>query len=77
MFALFMKTKNFHWHMSGSHFRDDNLQLAACLRDTHGISEEYGDVASARLLENWIDGAEQRVWYLFEASRQPEAPGAA
>jgi starvation-inducible DNA-binding protein len=139
MFALFMKTKNFHWHMSGPHFRDyhllldeqadqilaatdviaervrklgaatlrsvghvsqlqrlldndadyatpldmlaelrdDNLQLAACLRETHGISEEYGDVASARLLENWIDEAEQRVWYLFEASRQAEAPGAA
>ncbi len=136
MFALFMKTKNFHWHMSGPHFRDyhllldeqadqilaatdviaervrklgavtlrsvghvsrlqrlpdndadyvtpldmlaelrdDNLQLAAHLRETHGISEEYGDVASASLLENCIDEAEQRVWYLFEASRHAEAP---
>lgn len=87
MFALFMKTKNFHGHMSGPHFRDylllldelrdDNLQLAAHLRETHGIREAYGGVASASLLENWIDEAEQRVWYLFEASRQAEAPGAA
>jgi len=138
MFALFMKTKNVHWHMSGPHFRDyhlllneqadqilaatdviaervrklgavtlrsvghvsrlqrlldndadhvtpldmlaelrdDNLQLAAHLRETHGVSEEYGDVASSSLLENWIDEAEQRVWYLFEASRQAEAPRA-
>jgi DNA-binding ferritin-like protein len=85
MIALFMKTKNFHWRMSGPHFRsdmlaelrDDNLQLAAYLRETHGISEEYGDVASASLLENWIDEAEQRFWCLFEASRQAEAPGPA
>ena len=57
--------------------RDDNLQLTAHLRETHGISEAYGDAASASLLENWIDQAEQRVWYLFEVSRQAEAPGAA
>ena len=57
--------------------RDDNLQIAAHLREAHGISEEYGDVASASLIENWVDEAEQRVWYLFEASRQAEAPGAA
>jgi starvation-inducible DNA-binding protein len=131
MFALYLKTKNFHWHVSGSHFRDyrllldeqaaqilgttdviaervrkigartlhsigeisrrqrvrdndahdvaapdmlvelqnDNQQLASYLRETHGLCDEYGDVASASLLENWIDEAEQRVWYSFEASR--------
>jgi starvation-inducible DNA-binding protein len=131
MFALYMKTKNFHWHMSGPNFRDfhlllddqankiyaatdaiaervrkvgaptlrsigdisrrqrlqdndaenvtpsqmlaelreDNLQLAAYLRETHGVCEEQGDVASASCLETWIDEAEQRVWYLFEACR--------
>ena len=136
MFALYMKTKNFHWHMSGPHFRDfhlllddqadrilavtdviaervrkvgaptlrsigdisrrqrfqdndaesltafqmlaelreDNLQMAAYLRETHDICEEQGDVASASFLETWIDEAEQRVWYLFEACRQVGAP---
>jgi starvation-inducible DNA-binding protein len=128
MFTLYMKTKNFHWHMSGPHFRDfhllldeqaerifattdaiaervrkigaptlrsvgdiarrqrlrdndaanltplqmlaelreDNLQLAAYLREARDICEEMGDVASASLLETWIDEAEQRVWFLFE-----------
>ena len=131
MFALYMKTKNFHWHMSGPHFRDyhllldeqadqiftatdaiaervrkiggitlrsigqigrlqrvldndaefvtpgdmlaelrdDNKQLAAGLRVAHGVCDEHGDVASASLLENWIDEAEQRTWFLFETSR--------
>src|SRR6267142_5077169 len=135
MFALYMKTKNFHWHMSGPHFRDyhllldeqaeqifaatddiaervrkiggttlrsvgqiarqqrvldndadyvtpldmlaelrdDNLQLAAHMRETHGLCDERGDVASASLLENWNDEAERRVWFLFEASRHGEA----
>jgi len=130
-FALYLKTKNFHWHMSGPHFRDfhllldaqadtifattdviaervrkigaptlrsigdiarrqrlqdsdaenltplqmlgelrdDNLQLAAYMRETHAVCEEQGDVASASFLETWIDEAEQRVWYLFETSR--------
>jgi len=137
MFALYMKTKNFHWHMSGPHFRDfhllldehaekifeatdaiaervrkigaptlrsigdisrrqrlldndgdqltplqmlaelrdDNLQLTAYLRETHGVCEEHADVASTSLLEGWIDEAEQRVWYLFESCRQAEGPG--
>jgi starvation-inducible DNA-binding protein len=136
MFALYLKTKNFHWHASGSHFRDyrllldeqaaqilattdviaervrkigartlhsigeisrrqrvrdndaddvaapdilvelqnDNQQLASYLRETHGLCDEYGDVASASLLENWIDEAEQRVWYSFEASRVNRGP---
>src|SRR5271166_2106775 len=131
MFALYMKTKNFHWHMSGPHFRDyhlmldeqseqifattddiaerarkiggttirsighinklkrvldndadfvtpldmlaelrdDNKQLVANLRETHGLCDEHGDVATASLLENWIDEAERRAWFLFEATR--------
>jgi starvation-inducible DNA-binding protein len=137
MFALYIKTKNFHWHVSGPHFRDyhllldeqaaqiyattdpiaervrkiggttlrsigqigrlqrvldndadyvtpldmlaelrdDNQQLAARMRQTHGVCDEHGDVASASLLETWIDEAEQRVWFLFEAGRQGDAPG--
>jgi hypothetical protein len=49
--------------------RDDNQQLAAYLREAHGLCEEYAGVASASLVENWIDEAERRIWYLFEASR--------
>ena len=135
MFALYLKTKNFHWHMSGPHFRDyhllldeqadqifattdaiaervrkiggttlrsighigrlqrvldndadfvtpldmlaelrdDNRQLAASLRETHDLCDEGGDVASASLLEIWIDEAERRTWFLFEASRAGES----
>lgn len=131
MFALYVKTKNFHWHVSGPHFRDhhllldeqagqifattdaiaervrklggmtlrsvghiarlqrildndadyvtpldmlaelreDNIQLAARIREAHGLCDEHGDIASASLLENWIDEAERRIWFLFEASR--------
>jgi starvation-inducible DNA-binding protein len=131
VFALYLKTKNFHWHMSGPHFRDyhllldehggqifaitdaiaervrkvggttlhsigqiarvqrvldndadyvtpldmladlreDNKQLAAHMRETHSLCDECGDVASASLLETWIDEAEGRAWYLFEATR--------
>jgi starvation-inducible DNA-binding protein len=123
VFALYIKTKNFHWHMSGPHFRDyhllldehgeqlfavtdaiaervrkiggttlrsigeisrlqrvldndadyvtpldmlaelrdDNKQLAAAMREAHSLCDEHGDVASASLLENWIDEAERRV----------------
>ena len=136
-FALYLKTKNFHWHVSGPHFRDyhllldeqadqifattdaiaervrkiggmtlrsigqigrlqrvmdndaefvtpldmlaelreDNKQLAASLRETHGLCDEHGDVASASLLENWIDEAERRTWFLFEATRSTESAG--
>ncbi|WP_243048883.1 DNA starvation/stationary phase protection protein [Dyella sp. RRB7] len=130
--ALYLKTKNFHWHMSGPYFRDyhllldeqsdqiyntvdpiaervrklggttlrsvgqasrmqrlldndadfvtpddmlaelreDNLQLAAYMRATHELCDEHGDVATASLLENWIDEAERRVWFLFETGRR-------
>ena len=133
-FALYLKTKNFHWHMSGPHFRDwhllldeqatqvyemtddiaerarkiggptlksigqisklqrlkdndasfvtprdmlaelreDNKQLAAYMRELHGVCDEQGDVATASLLENWIDETERRVWFLFEATRHAE-----
>jgi starvation-inducible DNA-binding protein len=132
MFALYVKTKNFHWHMSGLHFRDyhllldeqgeqifattdaiaervrkiggttlrsighiarlqrvldndadfvapmdmlaelrdDNKQLAAHLRETHAVCDEHGDVASASLIETWIDEAERRTWFLFESTRR-------
>src|SRR5262252_8965245 len=137
MFALYLKTKNFHWHMSGPHFRDyhlmldeqseqifattddlaervrkiggttirsighiarlqrvldndadyvspldmlaelrdDNMRLAAHMRELHGLCDERGDVPTASLLEVWIDETEQRVWFLFEASRKGDAPG--
>jgi starvation-inducible DNA-binding protein len=52
--------------------RDDNKQLAAKLRETHGLCDQHGDVASASLIENWIDEAERRTWFLFEASRSGE-----
>jgi starvation-inducible DNA-binding protein len=51
--------------------RGDNQQLAASLREAHGVCEEYGDVASARLIEVWIDDAERRIWQLFEAGQPP------
>ena len=136
-FALYLKTKNFHWHMSGPHFRDyhllldeqsdqifattdaiaervrkiggttlrsigqigrlqrildndadfvtpldmlaelrdDNRQLTASLRETHDLCDEHGDVASASLIEVWIDEAERRTWFLYEATRRGEPGG--
>jgi starvation-inducible DNA-binding protein len=49
--------------------RDDNKQLTASMRETHGLCDEHGDVATASLLEIWIDEAERRTWFLFEATR--------
>jgi starvation-inducible DNA-binding protein len=131
-FALYLKTKNFHWHMSGPHFRDyhllldeqadqifamtdaiaerarklggttlrsighvarlqripdndaefvtpddmlaelasDNRQLIGILRSVHDTVEEHNDVASASLIEVWIDEAERRAWFLHESTRR-------
>jgi starvation-inducible DNA-binding protein len=54
--------------------REDNQKLTAILRQVHGVCDEYGDVATASLLETWIDETERRTWFLFEATRS--APGA-
>lgn len=133
-FALFFKTKNFHWHVSGPHFRDyhlmfdeqaaqilaatddmaervrklggttirsvghiarlqrvldndapfvtpsgmlaelreDNKAMVERLREVHDVCDEHDDVATASLIENWIDEAERRMWFLFEAGRDQE-----
>ncbi|HVJ09528.1 MAG TPA: DNA starvation/stationary phase protection protein [Acidisarcina sp.] len=135
VFALYLKTKNFHWHMSGPHFRDyhllldeqadqifnmtdpiaervrklggntitsighisrlqrvldndaeyvepedmlaelreDSKALAARLREAHGVCDDHEDVATASLLEVWIDETERRTWFLFEASRHADS----
>jgi starvation-inducible DNA-binding protein len=137
VFALYIKTKNFHWHMSGPHFRDyhllldeqadqlyamtdpiaerirktggstlrsighiariqritdndadyvepldmlaelreDNKSLAARLREVHDIVDEVRDIATASLIENWIDETERRTWFLFESSRRGDKEG--
>src|SRR5271167_638944 len=137
LFALYIKTKNFHWHVSGPHFRDyhllldeqgdqifattdaiaervrklggttmrsighiarlqrvadndapyvepedmlaelreDNQTLAARLREAHGVCEEYDDVATASLIEVWIDETERRTWFLFETGRRRDSTG--
>jgi starvation-inducible DNA-binding protein len=49
--------------------REDNKQLTASLRETHALCDEHGDVASASLIEVWIDEAERRTWFLFETGR--------
>ncbi|THD57512.1 DNA starvation/stationary phase protection protein [Phenylobacterium sp.] len=134
MFALYIKTKNFHWHVSGPHFRDyhllldeqadqifattdaiaervrkiggttlrsvghigrlqrvqdndadyvsardmlahlqaDSIKLVACMRDLHDQCDHHRDVATASLVEVWIDEAERRTWFLFEAGRNDE-----
>jgi len=137
VFALYLKTKNFHWHMSGPHFRDyhllldeqadqlyamtdpiaerirktggstlrsighiariqrikdndaeyvdpldmlaelreDNITLAARLREVHDMVDELRDIATASLIENWIDETERRTWFLFESSRRGDKTG--
>jgi starvation-inducible DNA-binding protein len=55
--------------------RDENESLIGRMQDAHGLCDEGGDVASASLLENWIDEAEQRVWFLFESCRRTEGSG--
>lgn len=137
VFALYLKTKNFHWHMSGPHFRDyhllldeqadqlfamtdpiaerirklggltirsvghiarmqrvqdndaeyvepsdmlaelreDNETLGASLRQAHNVCEEHRDIATASLIEVWVDETERRTWFLFESSRHGGASG--
>jgi starvation-inducible DNA-binding protein len=132
VFALYMKTKSFHWHVSGPHFRDhhllldeqaqqlfamtdaiaervrkvgattlrsighisrtqrvldndadfvdphdmlaelrdDNIQLTSRLRQVHNVCQASRDIASCSMIEVWIDQAEQRTWFLFEATRK-------
>jgi starvation-inducible DNA-binding protein len=55
--------------------RDDNERLVSFFRETHDLCDEHGDVATASLLEQWIDEAERRVWFLFESCRGAEGPG--
>ena len=50
--------------------RDDNKQMAAAMREAHGVCDENGDVAGASLIEVWIDETERRTWFLFEACRR-------
>jgi starvation-inducible DNA-binding protein len=135
VFALYLKTKNFHWHVSGPHFRDyhllldeqgdqifaitdaiaervrkiggmtvrsigeisrlrriqdndadfvtpldmlaelrdDNKELVAKMKAMHALCDEHNDVATASSLEVWIDEAERRTWFLFEATRSAES----
>ena len=54
--------------------RDDNKQMAAAMREAHGVCEENEDVASTSLIEVWIDETERRTWFLFEATRRGEEP---
>jgi starvation-inducible DNA-binding protein len=49
--------------------RDDNKRLAAAMREAHGVCDDGGDVASASLIEGWIDETERRTWFLFGAAR--------
>jgi starvation-inducible DNA-binding protein len=55
--------------------REDNRTVARSMREVHGLCDEHGDVATASLLEVWIDEAERRAWFLFEATRPGESPG--
>jgi DNA-binding ferritin-like protein len=72
VFTLYFKTKNFHWHVSGPHFLDYYLLLNehTFMREAHFVCGGYDDVASMGLLENWIDEAERRIWFLFECGRK-------
>jgi starvation-inducible DNA-binding protein len=55
--------------------REDNETLAGRLREAHNASDEYRDIATASLIEVWIDETERRTWFLFEASRRGDATG--
>jgi starvation-inducible DNA-binding protein len=55
--------------------REDNTALAARLREVHGLCDEYRDIATASLIETWIDETERRSWFLFEAAGRPDGSG--
>jgi starvation-inducible DNA-binding protein len=55
--------------------REDNMSLASRLREVHAVCDEHNDIASASLIEVWIDETERRTWFLFEASRRGDATG--
>jgi starvation-inducible DNA-binding protein len=55
--------------------REDNKALTARLREAHGVCEEHNDIATASLIENWIDETERRTWFLFETSRRADSTG--
>jgi len=137
VFALYLKTKNFHWHMTGPHFRDyhllldeqadqifamtdaiaervrkigaptlksigqigktqrildndadfvepsdmlaelreDNATLVSSMREAHELCEKHRDIATASLIEVWIDETERRAWFLFETMGRPDSGG--
>jgi starvation-inducible DNA-binding protein len=52
--------------------REDNKDLVAHMREVHNLCDEHGDVATASLIENWIDETERRLWFLFETSRRAD-----
>ncbi len=56
-------------HEMLAELREDNATLVASMRSMHDLCDEYGDVATASLMENWIDEGEKRVWFLFETLR--------
>jgi starvation-inducible DNA-binding protein len=58
-----------------SELRDDNKSLVTRLRETHAVCDEHHDIASASLIELWIDETERRTWFLYEASRRPDSSG--
>jgi starvation-inducible DNA-binding protein len=87
MFALYVKTQNFHWHASGPHCRDHHLLLGEQgdqifatidaivtkpMRETHELCDKYNEVATARD-RVWIGEAQRRIWFLYEASRHAES----
>jgi starvation-inducible DNA-binding protein len=55
--------------------REDNMSLAARLREVHNVCDEHRDIATASLIEVWIDETERRTWFLFEASRKGDGTG--
>ena len=55
--------------------REDNQRVVASMREAHGLCDEHEDVATASLLETFIDDAERRVWFLYESSRRGDPSG--